>query len=165
MHISLVVAASENNIIGNHGNIPWDLPDDMRHFREITADGALVMGRKTHESIGRPLPRRRNIIVTRQAGYRAEGCETVGSVEEALDRLHAENVAEVFIIGGGEIYAAALPHATRIELTRIHATIEGDTVFPAFEVAEWHLVQSSDHPADDWHAHAFTFQTWERKPL
>src|SRR6478609_9051985 len=114
--VSLVVAAAQNNVIGKGNALPWDLPNDLKHFREVTAGHAIVMGRKTFESIGRPLPKRRNLVITRQEGYQPKGVEVFGSLEAALAAVPADE--EVFVIGGGEIFKQALPGADRIYLTR-----------------------------------------------
>jgi len=161
MKISLVVAASENNVIGKKGEIPWDLPDDFKHFHDATEGKPIIMGRKTHESIGRVLPGRRNIVVTRQ-DMEIEGCEVVHSIEEALELVKDE--PEVAVIGGGEIYKQALPHANIIDLTRVHTTIEGgDAFFPEFSEDKWELKSQERHEADERHAYPFTFLLYEKK--
>lgn len=128
MIISIVAAMSENGVIGNRGTIPWDIPADRRRFRELTMGHTLIMGRRTFESIGRPLPGRINIILSRQPDYMAEGCVTCGSLEEAL--LACAGSVQVFICGGEELYREALPLAENIFLTIVHAAIEGDAFFP-----------------------------------
>ncbi len=164
MIVSLIAAASDNNVIGKGGRIPWDLPDDFRHFRKSTDGHPLIMGRKTHESIGRVLPGRRNIIVTRSGEYRRDGCDIVHSIPEALALVRDDPTGKVCVIGGGEIYAQALPHANEVDLTRVHATVEGgDAFFPKLDPAEWELVSQVGHPADGAHAHAFTFELYRRK--
>jgi dihydrofolate reductase len=163
MIITLVVAASENNVIGRDGGLPWDLPNDMRHFKEITIGHTVVMGRKTYSSIGRPLPDRRNIIVTRQDDFRVEGCEIVHSLEEAFALSEEAASEEVCVIGGGEIYAQALPFASRIELTRVHITIDGDTFFPKFSEDSWEEINREEHEEDDDHIYPYTFLTYERR--
>ncbi|MCF7844383.1 MAG: dihydrofolate reductase [Kiritimatiellales bacterium] len=161
MHISLVAAASENNVIGKDGGIPWDLPDDFKHFHDATAGKPIIMGRKTQDSIGRVLPGRRNIVVTRQ-DMEIEGCDVVHSIEEALALVKDE--PEVAVIGGGEIYKQALPHANIIDLTRVHTTIEdGNAFFPEFSDDEWEQVSAERHEADERHALPFTFLLYRRK--
>ena len=146
-----------NRVIGAKGGIPWRLPDDLKRLRRLTMGGTVVMGRKTYESIGKPLSGRRNVIVTRQAGYRAEGCEVVGSLEKALV---GENV---WVLGGGEIYAQALPLADCMELTFVDVEVrEGDTWFPEWDGREWREVAREHHPADERHAHGFDYVTFER---
>ena len=161
MRISLVAAASENNVIGKDGGIPWDLPDDFKHFHTATAGKPIIMGRKTHESIGRVLPGRRNIVVTRQK-MEIEGCSVVHSIEEALELVKDE--PEVCVIGGGEIYKQALPFANVIDLTRVYTTIEGgDAFFPEFSEDEWELKSEERHEADERHAVPFTFLLYQRR--
>ena len=159
--ISLIVAASTNNVIGLHGDLPWRLSDDLKRFKAVTMGKPIIMGRLTWESIGRPLPGRQNIVVTRQADYSAEGCDVVTSVDEALDAAGA--VPEIMVIGGGDIYRQLLPRASRVYLTRVEAEIEGDTFFPELDDAEWELVASEPHEADEKNAHAFTFMTLQRR--
>lgn len=139
--LTLVAAVARNGTIGRHGTLPWHLPEDLAHFRELTLGHPVLMGRVTWESIPdgfRPLPGRRNVVVTRTAGWRAEGAEAVPSLEAALELLGDTN--EVFVIGGAQLYAAALPLASALELTELAADVEGDVCFPAFDRAEWHEV-------------------------
>ena len=149
MTVTIIAAMSRNRVIGRQGAIPWHIPEDMRRFRELTYGHALIMGRRTFESIGRPLPGRKNIIVTRQADYSAAGCLTASSLGEAL-RL-AEPAAEVFICGGGEVYRQALPLAAKIYLTVINESVAGDTTFPGIPDDQFDLVTSErisvDHDA------------------
>lgn len=159
-HIILIAAASENNVIGKKGRIPWDLPDDRGHFRDLTEGYPIIMGRKTFESLGRPLPKRRNIVVTRSDRI-FEGCEAVHSLDDALKLCMDE--PEVWVIGGGEIYRETLSKADRIELTRVHATVDGDAFFPEIDDSHWRLVKEESHPLDVKHQYAFTFQRWDRK--
>ena len=158
--ISLIVAASANNVIGSQGELPWRLSDDLRRFREITMGKPIIMGRKTWESIGRPLPGRQNIVITRQVGFAAEGCDVVGSVDAAI--ATAGDAAEVMVIGGSEIYALFLPAADRLYLTRVHAEVTGDAYLPAISESEWRLVDEEHHSADERNEHAFSFQRFER---
>ena len=159
--ISLIVAASTNNVIGADGDLPWRLSDDLKRFKAVTMGKPIIMGRLTWESIGRPLPGRQNIVVTRQTGYGAEGCDVVASVDEALEAAGA--APEVMVIGGGDIYRQLLPRAGRVYLTRVEAEVDGDTFFPELDDSEWELVSSEAHEADDKNAHAFTFMTFERR--
>jgi dihydrofolate reductase len=164
MIISLVAAATENNVIGRDGGIPWNLPDDFKHFHDATLGHPIIMGRRTHESIGRVLPKRRNIIITRQAGYAVDGCDVVHSIGDALALVADDPSGKICIIGGGDIYAAALPLANELDLTRVHATIDGGTAFfPEFSPDEWVLVSEKEHPVDERHAYSFTFQLWRRR--
>ena len=160
MIVSLIAAAAENDVIGAHGALPWKLPADLKRFRALTSGHAVIMGRKTYESIGRPLPKRRNIVVTHQADFAPAGCEVVHSLGDALALVAGE--ADVFVIGGGEIYRQALPLAHRIHLTRVHAAVEGDTSFPALDALEWREVARDDHAADGENQYAYTFLTYEK---
>lgn len=159
MKVVLITAVSENNVIGNEGKIPWHLPDDLKHFKELTEGHSVIMGRKTFESIGKPLPNRRNIVITRQH-VSFDGCEVVHSLEEALKVCVDES--EVWVIGGGEIYREALPRADRIELTRVHVKVDGDAFFPKVDSSQWHLKRGFRHESDERHAYPFTFQTYDR---
>lgn len=157
--ISIIVAADEQNVIGKDNALPWNLPDEMKFFREKTKGHPIIMGRKNYESIGRALPGRRNIVITRQEGYEAEGCDVVHSLDEAISLVSSED--EIFIIGGGEIYKQAMEKADRIYFTRIHANFDGDVLFP--EIGdEWEEVERSRHSEDEKHECAFTFLTFDR---
>jgi dihydrofolate reductase len=159
----MVVAASTNNVIGRRGKLPWRLPEDLRRFRLLTMGKPLVMGRKTYDSIGRPLPGRRNIVVSGRPGLAIEGCDVAGSPAAALACAVGQgNVDEVMIIGGERIYRAFLPCTGRIHMTRVHATIEGDAFFPALDPGEWRCVWSEPHAATEEQLLAFTFETLER---
>jgi dihydrofolate reductase len=142
--IALIVARAANGVIGLDGGIPWHLPVDLRRFKQLTMGAPMIMGRKTFESLPGLLPERRHIVVTRDAGYEAEGAEIVHSFEAALA---IANAPHVWVIGGAQIYAAALPHAQRIELTEVHRDYVGDTLLPAFG-ADWEEVAREHHPAD-----------------
>ena len=159
VRISLIAAASENNVIGNHGKIPWDIPEDLQHFRTVTLGKPIIMGRKTYESIGHPLPKRQNIVITRQEDFVAEGCEVVSSLEDALRVAGKDHSEEVFVIGGGEIYREALPKADRVYLTRVHATIEGDAYFPEFHPEHWVEVSKERHEGEP----AWTYLVYEKR--
>ena len=161
MTISLIVAAASNDVIGSGGGLPWHLPDDLRNFRRLTVGKPVIMGRKTHESIGKPLPDRRNIVLTRNTGFEAPDCEVVASVAEALDRV--ADADEVMIIGGGQIYSAFLPLADRVYLTRVSAEVEGDTQFAPLDDADWQLAWSESHPADAEHEYGFDVMLFERR--
>ncbi len=168
MRISLIVAASENNVIGNNNAIPWHLPDDLKYFRTTTEGHPVIMGRKNYDSIlkalGKPLPNRRNIIVTRDQTYSAPGCEVASSLDEAIMFARKDNDREkIFIIGGGEIYAQAMELSNEILMTRVHATIDGDVYFPAIDETVWEETKRTEHPADGKHAYAFSFVTYERR--
>lgn len=160
MLISIVVAASTNNVIGVGGELPWRLADDLRHFKAITMGKPIIMGRRTWESIGRPLPGRRNIVMTRQSNYAADGCDVVTTPAAALAAAGAAD--EVMVIGGGHIYEMFLPKAGRLYLTRVHASIDGDTFFPAVDAADWQLVSSEARVADASNDYAFDVRVYER---
>ncbi|MGD2055688.1 MAG: dihydrofolate reductase [Gammaproteobacteria bacterium] len=155
MKISLVVAMTADRVIGRGNQLPWHLPADLRHFRKLTTGKAIIMGRKTHESIGRPLPERTNIVVTRNAAYRAPGCIVVHSLEEALQA--AARHGEAMVIGGADLYRQALPGADSLYITLIRHEFEGDTFFPALEDAEWREVGRIDCEADDKNAWPYSF--------
>jgi dihydrofolate reductase len=164
MIISLIVAASENNAIGKNNQLLWHLPKDMKYFKNTTWAMPVVMGRKTFESMGsKPLQGRKNIVITRQPGWKAEGISVVNSVDAAVALAEELDYKEIFIIGGGEIFMIAFAKAHKIYLTRVHAEIEGDVFFPVMEKKEWKLVSSVDNTADDKHVYPFTFEVWERK--
>lgn len=155
IHISLILAMADNGVIGNKGGIPWRLPEDMRRFKTLTLGKPNIMGRKTWESLPKkPLPGRANIIVTRDRNYHAEGATVVATIEEALGRAKAENPEEIMVIGGAEIYRAALPLATRIHLTEVHAAIQGDTTF-SFDRPGWNETFREDHTTDEGLAYSF----------
>ncbi len=158
--ISIIVAASTNNVIGTQGNLPWRLSDDLKRFKKITMGKPIIMGRLTYESIGRPLPGRQNIVITRQRDYVAEGCEVVESAAAAL--AVAGEASEIMIIGGGEIYSLFLPLANRIYLTRVLADVQGDAYFPALNSDEWNLSVHEQREADESNAFDFSFETWDR---
>jgi len=159
--ISIVVAASTNNVIGAQGRLPWRLSGDLKRFKRITMGKPIVMGRLTWESIGRPLPGRQNIVITRQSDFVADGCDAVTSPAAAL--AAAGDVEEIMIIGGSQVYELFLPKADRLYVTRVHADIDGDTFFPEIDEAIWRLVDSEAHAADDANQFAFEFRTYERK--
>jgi dihydrofolate reductase len=161
MIVSLLAAVADSGVIGRDGQLPWHLPADLRRFRRLTTGRTIVMGRKTHDAIGRPLPQRRTIVLTRQADYHAEGVEVARSLNEALRVAAGEE--EVFVVGGGEIYREALAVADRMYLTIVHAELPGDVRFPEFDLAEWRLVEQVDHPPDERNALAYSFLRYERR--
>jgi len=159
--ISLIVAMAQNGVIGRGNALPWRLPEDLKRFRAFTLGKPILMGRKTYESIGHPLPGRANLVLTRDRDWRADGVIAVHSVEEALRQTRTCD--ELVAIGGAEIYRLLLPVARRIYLTHVHADVPGDTYFPAFDPAQWDDVDYSTHPADERHAYPVTFVTLERR--
>ena len=157
----MIVAHANNRIIGKDNDMPWYLPADLAYFKKTTLGKPVVMGRKTFESIGRPLPGRQNIVISRDAEYQAEGVDVVSSVEQALAK--AANVDEIMVIGGGAIYRHCLPAAQRLYITHIDAEIDGDTQFPAYNTEhEWQKVSSEVLPADEKNAYALDFCVYER---
>lgn len=160
--VTLVVAAADNGVIGRDNDLPWRLPDDLRRFKRITMGAPMVMGRRTFESIGRPLPGRRSLVLSRDPGYRPDGVEVHPDLPSAL--AAAADAGEVFVVGGAAVFSEALALADRIHLTRVHAEVEGDVRFPDPDPARWRLVSSRRHEADDEHDLAFTFEVWERRP-
>lgn len=162
MTISLIVAAASNNAIGKDGKMPWHLPNDMKHFKNITWGMPVVMGRKTFESLGKPLPGRKNIVISRQPAWKAEGVVVVKNMEDALFVAKQSDANEVMVIGGGEIYRAMMDKARRIYLTRVEAEPEADTFFPSIDPAQWYLVNQKNHEADEKNAFNHSFQVWER---
>ncbi len=159
--MTLIVAVADSGSIGRDNALPWHLPDDLRRFKRVTLGKPVVMGRKTYESIGKPLPGRQNIVVTRDANYRREGVTVVHDPVEAL-QVSGE-APEIMVIGGAELFRSCLPRAGRVHLTRVHGDIPGDVHWPALDGREWRLVGSEAHPADDRHAYAMTFEVWERR--
>ncbi len=163
MKISLIAALGPDRLIGRQNALPWQLPADLRHFKKLTMGHPIVMGRKTHESIGRPLPGRQNIVISRQPEYRADGCTVAHSLSDAL--AAAKDGDEVFIIGGAAVYQEALPRADRLHLTLIEGQFEGDTFFPDYDPPRWHELSRDRHEADPSNPHAHTFLTLERVPV
>lgn len=159
MILSLIVAVAENGVIGRDGGLPWRLPGDMAHFKATTMGKPIVMGRKTWESLGRALPGRHNIVVTRDAAYVAEGASVANDLDVALSL--AGDVEEVMMIGGAQIYELALPRADRIYITRVHASPEGDTYFPDLDPGDWKEIVREDHGAAG-DAPAYSVVTLER---
>ena len=161
--ISLLVAAAENNAIGKNNQLLWSLPNDMRFFKNTTWGMAVIMGRKTYESVDKPLPGRFNIVITRQADWKAEGVIVSKGLQDALQKASETNCNEVFVIGGGEIYKWAIDIADKIYITRVHADFEADTFFPVIDEIKWKLTSNSDFEVDEKHKYAYSFQVWERK--
>jgi dihydrofolate reductase len=161
MIVSFVVAIAENNAIGKENGLLWSLPKDMKHFKEITFGHTVIMGRRTFDSMGKPLPKRRNIVITRNSELKIEGAEVTNSLADALARCAQEE--EVFIIGGAEIYKEALKRTDRIYLTRVHQSFDGDTFFPELNMEDWKETAREEHEPDDKNQIAFTFLTLESK--
>jgi dihydrofolate reductase len=161
MSIAFVVAAAENGVIGNQGKLPWHLPDDLKRFKQLTLGHAVVMGRKTYEAIGRPLPGRDNYILTCNHLYESAHCKVLHSPLEVIE-LAQRSKEDVFVIGGDQVFALLLPAAQRIYLTRVHAPVEGDAFFK-FDESQWQLLSTERHERDAQHAYAFSFLTYQRK--
>ena len=157
--LNLIAALGKNGVIGIGNRLPWQLPDDLRHFKALTLGHPVLMGRKTFESLGRPLPGRRNIVITRNAHYRPEGAEVAGSIEQAL--ALCQGAQEVFFIGGADIYRQALPLAERLHLTEVDASPAGDAFFPAFDRARWRE-SAREGRRDEGSGLGYAFVTYER---
>ena len=155
MKIAIVVAMAANRVIGRDNQLPWHLPADLKHFKQLTLGKPVVMGRKTYESIGRPLPERTNIVVTRDRDYGAPGCVVVHSLDEAL--AAAGEAAEVMVIGGAGIYRQVLPRTDTLYLTQVHAEFEGDTLFPELDAAQWREVARTDCEPDEKNPWRYSF--------
>jgi dihydrofolate reductase len=163
MRISIIVAMTPQRVIGKGGDMPWHLPAELQHFKGITMGRPIVMGRRTHESIGRPLPGRQHIVVTRERGYESEGVHVVHSLDQAI--AAAGDAPELMIIGGATLYRQALDRAGRVYLTLVHASLEGDTWFPELDPAQWDEVERTERQADERNPYPMTFLTLDRKPL
>ena len=161
MIVTFVVAAAANNAIGKDNQLLWNLPTDLKHFKKITSGHTIIMGRKTFDSMGKPLPNRRNIVITRNRDLKIEGAAVTQSLDEALEMCN--NEAEVFVIGGAEIYKAALDRTDKIYLTRVQKSFEGDAYFPDLDPEKWIEVAREDHPADEKNPIDFSFITLQSK--
>lgn len=171
MILSLISAVAKNGVIGGGNTLLWDLPADMKHFRTTTSGHTVIMGRKTYESIGRPLPNRKNIVITRDASYSREGIDVVGSLEEALRLASLEqgkefeenqDEVEVFVIGGGEIYKQAIEKANKLYVTEVHRDFEGDAHFPEIDRSVWQEISREDHGADADNKIPYSFVTYKK---
>ena len=161
--ISLLVAASSNHAIGKNNQLLWHLPKDLRYFKNLTWGMVVIMGRKTFESVNKPLPGRINIVITSQPDWNHEEVWVAHSLQHALDLARATHCKEIFVIGGGEIYRQSMPLAHKIYMTRVHAELDGDTFFPEIAPQDWDLIFSQENSADEKHAFSFRFETWIRK--
>lgn len=161
-NLSLIVAMDKNKVIGQDNDMPWHLPDDLKFFKKNTQNKTVIMGRKTFQSIGsKPLPNRRNIVISRNQSFETNGAALYASVEQAI--LSCSKQEEVMIIGGGQLYKMMLPYATRLYLTHVEASIEGDTIFPSWSSDDWQETNSEYHPVDEKHLFAFTFKTYQKR--
>ena len=160
MKLSIIVAAAANGVIGRDNQLPWHLPADLRHFKQTTMGKPILMGRKTWESIGRPLPGRTNIVITRDSDYSAAGCVVVNSIDAAMEAAGSQD--EIMVIGGAELYRQVLPRTDSVYLTRIHEDFEGDTVFPELNTSEWREVERADQQPDENNPHDYSFIRLDR---
>lgn len=161
MSLSIIVALSENHVIGSGNQLPWKLSADLKRVKALTMGHHLIMGRKTYESIGRPLPGRTNVIITRNGSYAPEGCVVVNSLAAALEL--AKEDSEAFVFGGGEIFREALPLVNKIYLTKVHCVIDGDTHFPELTSSEWIELDREEFKADEKNEYDYSFVTLQRK--
>ncbi len=165
MIVSAIVAVAQNGVIGKHNQIPWYLPADMQFFKRTTLHHHVIMGRLSFLSIGRPLPKRTNIVLTRDPFFTATGCLVARNIEEALDMAFDHGETEAFIIGGGDIYTISLPYWDKLYFTEVQVEPEGDIYFPKLNWQEWHLVSAEPHQKDDKNEYDYTFKVFERERL
>lgn len=158
--VSQIVAMDENRLIGRGNGLPWRLPNDLKHFKAHTLGKTILMGRKTWDTLGKPLPQREHWVLTRDPAFRAEGCRRFSDVHAVIE---AHRSGELMVVGGGEIYRQMLPFTDRIYLTRVHAKEQGDAWFPEFDESQFRVISREDHPADERHAHAYSFITLQRQ--
>lgn len=162
MLLSLIAAASENNAIGKNNQLLWHLPNDMKFFKNTTWGMPVIMGRKTFDALGKALPGRINIVITRQPGWNADNALVAADLDDAIRKAEATSCLESFVIGGGEVYHQSLPMARKIYLTRVHANLDGDVFFPTVDETQWNKTGELRFPADEKHIYAYTFETWEK---
>ncbi|MEH7381894.1 dihydrofolate reductase [Bacillus sp. JJ1533] len=161
--ISLLLAMDKNQLIGKDNDLPWRLPADLAYFKRVTMGHPIIMGRKTYDSIGRPLPGRENIIVTRDTSYKAEGCKVIHSIDEIVE-MSKETDQELFVIGGAEIFKEILPYSERLYITEIDEEFEGDTYFPVFDKAKWKVISKEKGIKDEKNPYEYTFLVYEKTP-
>lgn len=161
--ISLIWAMDENRVIGYHNQLPWRLPEDLKFFKRVTMGHPIAMGRKTYDSIGKPLPGRENIVITRDDNYDPEGCTVMHSIEEMLAYAAENKSEEIFVIGGAEIFKEVLQHADKLYLTMIHHQFEGDTFFPVFDIDKWELESREIGLKDEKNPYEYEFLIYKRK--
>lgn len=161
MQLSLIAALDEGRLIGRGNGLPWHLPADLRRFKSLTMGKPIIMGRKTFESIGRPLPGRDNIVITREPGYAPEGVQVVHTLQDAIDA--AGNAEEALVIGGANVYFQFLPRVSRMYLTLVHGRFEGDAWFPAYDRRDWGVIHEEHHPADEANSAPYSFITLQRR--
>ena len=160
MKLSIIVATDEEGLIGKDNDLPWKLSADLQYFQRVTMGKALIMGRRTHESIGRALPGRKNIVITSDQEYESDGCTIAFSVLQALQECG--NIEEAMVMGGASLYKQLLPEANTIYLTLVHATLSGDTWFPDWDKNQWHVLSEEKFPADEKNEHPYSFIVYER---
>lgn len=167
MKLSMIVAAAQNRVIGRDNALPWYLPNDLKYFKQTTLGKPIIMGRKTYESIGKPLPGRTNIVITRQTDYQPDGVKVVHSVAEARDLAESvcliDGQEEAMIMGGAEIYTLALPDADRLYLTEVHADVDGDAYFPEYDKTEWKEISREDFSAEGSNPYNYSFVVYDKK--
>jgi dihydrofolate reductase len=162
--LSHIVAASENNVIGLNNELPWNLPNDFKYFKNKTWGMPIIMGRKSFNSLKEPLPGRLNIVITRQNSLKPEGFILVNNIDDAIEKAKESDAKEIFIIGGGEIFKQTFDRVSRIYFTRVHATLDGDTFYPKINKDKWSLIDQQSFPADEKNNYAYTFEVWDKKP-
>ncbi len=160
--LSHIVAASENNVIGSHNELPWKLPNDFKYFKNKTWGMPVIMGRKSYESLKKALPGRINIVVTKKNDWKADDAIVVNNIDDAIKKGEGSDVKEIFIIGGGEIFRQTMDRISRIYITRVHANVEGDTFYPEIDSSKWHLADSHPFWADEKHYYAYKIEVLER---
>ncbi len=160
MTLAIIVAMDEQRLIGKDNDLPWKISADLQYFRRTTMGKPIIMGRNTHESIGRPLPGRQNIVISSQQNYKAEGCDVVHSIDDAL--ALCRDAEQVMVMGGASLYQQILPLADFLYLTRVHASLDGDTWFPEWSEQDWQLISSEDHQADENNEFDYSFQLYQR---
>jgi dihydrofolate reductase len=167
MKVALIAAFAQNRVVGINNTLPWHLPEDLKYFKRTTSGKAIIMGRKTYESIGRPLPNRTNIVVSRNPDFTAEGIVTVTTLEAAIKHAESVNlingIDEVMIIGGAAIYEASLPMADRLYLTHVHAEVKGDAYFPEVDFSDWNEVGREDFSKDNSNPFDYSFSVYDKK--
>jgi dihydrofolate reductase len=161
MRLSIIVAMDDNHLIGKDNGLPWHLPADLAFFKKVTTGHSIVMGRKTYDSIGRPLPNRRNIVITRSVDVSIEGCEVFNSIDDALDSSKEEK--EVLVIGGANLCQQVLARVDRLYITHIEGAFEGDTYFPDYDADDWREISCESHTPDEKNPHHYHFKILERK--
>ncbi|MCP4440512.1 MAG: dihydrofolate reductase [Aureispira sp.] len=163
MRIAAIVGVGHNNVIGKNNDMPWHLPADLKYFKRTTLGHHIIMGRKNYEAIGRPLPKRTNVIITHNTDYTAEGCTVVNSITSALELAKENGDSEAFIIGGGQIYWLSIPMLDRLYITEIDVEVpDGDVFFPEIDFSEWKLVSSEAHSKDEKNKYDYTFKVYDR---